>query len=146
MSLGGDLAGPGGDPSAIDPDDGSPFGRPRRTPRTVVVALLSIAFAAMIVSVLVMAIWPGSFALFAPLLCSGETPDAFVVVDRYQVVPGETTFNFTMYCVGARGEVDEIGFIRPFLLMMVTVTVVFLALALVLRGLSSRTPEEIGVR
>lgn len=131
--------------ASLDPTGGSPFGRPRRSPGVVAAGLFSIAFVGMLVSLLVMVIWPGSFTLFAPLLCSGELPDAYVVVDRSQVVPGETSFNVTMYCVGARGEADEVGFIRPFLLLLVTVTVVLAALGLVMRARSRRRTQGVSL-
>lgn len=88
------------------------------------VSLGAVLFAAFPISLIVMAIWPGSFALFAPLLCSADVPDAFVVVDSYQVRPGETAFNFTMYCVGPTGRFDEIGFFRPMAFLYTAVVVV----------------------
>lgn len=128
------------DVAVHDPGDpsGSPFDRGRRPrlaglPRGALagVSLLGLAFSSLMIALVVMAAWPGSFSLFAPLLCSADLPDAFVVVDRYQVRPGETAFNFTMYCVGPTGRIDEIGFFRPMLLLFASVAVILTAFALV---------------
>jgi hypothetical protein len=59
------------------------------------------------------AIWPGEARLTAPLLCEADKPDAFVVVDRSNPAPGETTYSFSLYCMGSRGQTQEIGWFRP---------------------------------
>ena len=77
-------------------------------------AFAFVAFAALMTTTLVtMAIWPGEAKLTAPVFCTGETTDAFVVFDRYSAQPGETTYNYSLYCMGPRGQVDEVGFSRP---------------------------------
>ena len=77
-----------------------------------------------------MAIWPGEVALTAPLLCDDARPDAYVVRDTYNVRPGETSMTFTMYCVGPRGDYDEIGTFQPFLVLWAAHTMILAAVAL----------------
>ncbi|MDY7101765.1 MAG: hypothetical protein S0880_11310 [Actinomycetota bacterium] len=73
-----------------------------------------VAFCAVMLTVIVtIGIWPGELKLTAPLLCSDTQPDAFVVADTYSIRPGETTTNFTMYCMGPRGDTTDVGFLRP---------------------------------
>jgi hypothetical protein len=59
------------------------------------------------------AIWPGEAKLTAPLFCEDDKPDPFVVVDRSNPAPGETTYNFSLHCMGSRGQTQEIGWFRP---------------------------------
>jgi len=77
-------------------------------------ALGVLAFAAFMTTIIVtIGIWPGEAKLTAPLYCSSDMPDAYVVVDSYSVQPGETSYNFSLYCMGPKGEIDEIGFFWP---------------------------------
>jgi hypothetical protein len=62
-------------------------------------------------------IWPGEAKLTAPLFCGDDTPDPFVVVDSHSVQPGETSYNFSLYCMGPRGQTEEVGFLRPSLVL-----------------------------
>ena len=64
-------------------------------------------------------IWPGEAKLTAPLFCDEEHPDPFVVSDTYNPAPGETVTNFTMYCVGPRGQTRDVGFFGPFVALSV---------------------------
>lgn len=91
--------------------------------------LLFTAF--MMTCIVTIGIWPGEAKLTAPLYCSDEKPDAFVVVDSYSTSPGETSYNFSLYCMGPRGEVDEIGFFWP----CVVLTTAHGALVLLIVGL-----------
>lgn len=76
--------------------------------------LFGLAFAAMMITTIVaVGIWPGEAKLTAPLFCDEDHPDAFVVSDTY-TSGGETTTNFTMYCVGPRGQARDVGFFGPF--------------------------------
>jgi hypothetical protein len=62
-----------------------------------------LGFVAFMTTVLLtVTIWPGEAKLTAPLFCGDDTPEAFVVVDRYSVQPGETSYNFSLYA-WARG-------------------------------------------
>jgi len=84
--------------------------------RTIIVLVLVaiVAFFALMTTIVVTgAIWPGEARLTAPLFCPDDEPDAFVVVDRYDRQPGETAYDFSLYCMGARGQTEEIGWFRP---------------------------------
>lgn len=75
---------------------------------------IALFVASMMTVIIAVAIWPGEAKLTAPLLCPDDQPDAFVVADTTQVQPGESTTNFTMYCMGERGDVTDRGFALPF--------------------------------
>lgn len=81
------------------------------------------------------AIWPGEMKLVAPLFCSDAQPDAFVVTDTYSVQPGETTTNFTLYCMGPRGDATDKGFLLPFLVVSALNGTVLMTALLVLSKL-----------
>ena len=99
------------------------------------VGLGVLAFAAVMTTViLAVGIWPGEAKLTAPLLCPDDQPDAFVVSDTYSVQPGETTTNFTLYCMGERGQHTEVGFFVPFLLLTVLHGAIILALVVLFAG------------
>jgi hypothetical protein len=68
---------------------------------------------AIIVAVLVMVIYPGAFRLTAPVLCPDDQPDAFVVRYSSASSDGETSTNFTMFCMDERGEFTEVGSWKP---------------------------------
>lgn len=97
-----------------------------------------LAFVAGILTLIVTAIWPGEAKLTAPLFCPDDTPDAFVVVDSHSDGTGETSYNFTLYCMGSRGEVVSQGWSGPFFLLMAAhaalIVVVPLGLLLLLRA------------
>lgn len=82
--------------------------------------VLLFAFVGVVGSCLItLAIWPGQLELLAPILCSDAQPDAFVVADTTNPTPGETATNFTLYCMGPRGDSTDVGFLRPFLMISV---------------------------
>jgi hypothetical protein len=100
-----------------------------------------LAFAAVMTTcILTIGIWPGEAKLTAPLLCPDDRPDAFVVADTYSVRPGETSTNFTLYCMGPRGETTEVGFFVPFLLLTLLHGAIILGLVFLLgaRGAARR--------
>lgn len=74
------------------------------------------------------AIWPGEAKLTAPLFCEDDKPDAFVVVDRSNPAPGETTYDFSLYCMGRRGQTQEIGWLRPSVVLTTGHAVLIVAL------------------
>lgn len=113
-------------PSPFAASEPSPFEPPRRRSRGMglVIAAISVMLTALPLALVLAVIWPGVLTLFSPLLCSSDLPDAFVVVDTFQVRPGETDFVFTMYCVGPTGAVDDVGWFRPMALLTVTVAVI----------------------
>jgi hypothetical protein len=109
-----------------------------QNPITGVLALLFVfAFVGVIGScVITIAIWPGQLKLLAPVFCSDEQSDAFVVADTYSPRPGETVTNFSLYCMGERGDSTDQGFLFPFLLISVVNGIAIFAIVLVLGALS----------
>lgn len=116
--------------------------------RTTIGALF---LAMMMTIVIAVAIWPGEMKLLAPLFCTDAQPDAFVVTDSYQVRPGETSYNFSMYCMGPRGDVTSIGVWKPYgTLFLIHLVIAFGLIALLGRsstagpstGAASRRPRS----
>ena len=107
---------------------------PRRGPSGLLGAVLLIGvllFTSLMVTIVVsMAIWPGEAKLTAPVFCDEARPDAYVVRDTYNVRPGETSMNFTLYCLGERGDFEEVGWMAPTLVLWAGHTVVLLALVI----------------
>lgn len=80
------------------------------------VLLFGVVIGGLIAScAITLGIWPGELKLLAPFFCTDAQPDAFVVSDTYSPQPGETVTNFTMYCMGPRGDATDVGFLKPFL-------------------------------
>ncbi len=78
----------------------------------------ALGFVAFMTTVLLtVTVRPGEAKLTAPLFCGDDTPDPFVVVDSHSVQPGETSYNFSLYCMGPRGQTEEVGFLRPSLVL-----------------------------
>lgn len=96
-----------------------------------VVVLLILAVAAITVSSVGMAIWPGAMKLTAPVLCSSEQPDPFVVRTTTTSSEGTST-SFSMFCMGDRGDFTEIGTWEPFALLFLSTWGAFAALTLLL--------------
>jgi hypothetical protein len=95
------------------------------------------AFVSVMTTVIVtVGIWPGEAKLLAPVLCPDDQPDAFVVADTTSVRPGETSTNFTLYCMGDQGQHTDQGFGIPFLLLTVAHAALWAAV-IVLFGLSA---------
>ena len=114
----------------------------------VALALAVLVFASGMATILTtMAIWPGEAKLTAPLFCEDGKPDAFVVVDRSNPAPGETTYNFSLYCMGARGETQEIGWFRPSAVLTLGHAVLYVALVggvvLLVRSRARRRPRAV---
>ncbi|MGI9645561.1 MAG: hypothetical protein ACR2O6_09665 [Ilumatobacteraceae bacterium] len=114
----------------------------------VLASLFALLFAgSMITILLAVAIWPGEVKLVAPLFCSDNQPDAFIVTDTYSVQPGETSTNFTLYCMGPSGDATDHGYFLPFLATMtlnMAILVLLIVLARVigrLRTRRTRAPE-----
>jgi hypothetical protein len=104
--------------------------RPRRpTSRlgSAFVALLAAIFGGVMLTCAVsIGIWPGEAKLLEPLLCTDARPDAIVVYDTYSPQPGETVTNFSLYCMGPRGDVTDHGWAKVFLLLSAFHTLIFL--------------------
>lgn len=58
-------------------------------------------------------VFPGALKWAAGSVCDADKPDTLVVRDNYQTEPGETSTNFTLYCIGPRGETQDAGFAKP---------------------------------
>jgi hypothetical protein len=111
--------------------------------------LLSAVFVGLMLTVVVaVAIWPGEMKLLAPLFCSDAQPDAFVVADRYQVTPGETSYNFSLYCMGPRGDVTNVGVWKPYatLFAIHTAAVLLIFMWPSRRGASARRERAAAAR
>ncbi len=82
-----------------------------------VIAVFALTLAALTLSsVITVAIWPGELKLTAPLFCEDDQPETFVVSDT-ETSGGETTTNYTLYCVGPRGDATDAGFFGPFMVV-----------------------------
>jgi hypothetical protein len=102
-------------------------------------------FGSMATILIAVAIWPGEVKLVAPLFCTDAQPDAFVVSDTYSTQPGETTTNFTLYCMGPGGDATDHGYFLPFLATMALNTVLIVLLVVVasiIGRLRRRAPKE----
>jgi hypothetical protein len=110
--------------------------------------ILVVVGGLLVSSVLTVAIWPGQVKLVAPFFCTDAQPDAFVVADTYNVRPGETATNFSLYCMGPRGDATDHGFMKPFLLtamlngIVLTVVLVLLSTWFGRRRRAKITPLE----
>jgi hypothetical protein len=94
--------------------------RPIRSDRSwignIVGSLVLIVVGGLLLScLLTIGIWPGEVKLVAPLFCTDAQPDPFVVADTYSPQPGETVTNFSLYCMGPRGDATDHGFLWPFM-------------------------------
>ena len=95
-------------------------GRVTRSLGRLLTLLLVFAFVGVIGScAITIGIWPGQIKLLAPVFCTDAQPDPFVVADTYSPRPGETVTNFSLYCMGPRGDSTDHGFAKPFLLISV---------------------------
>ena len=102
----------------------------------LIALVIAFAFIGIVSSCLItIAIWPGQIKLLAPLFCTEAQPDAFVVSDTYSPQPGETVTDFSLHCMGERGDSTDHGFLRPFLLISVVNGVAVVALCFVILGL-----------
>ncbi|MGW5453930.1 hypothetical protein [Nocardia sp. NPDC003979] len=83
--------------------------------RAFMIAAVSTAVgAAFLTLALTVGVWPGEAKLTAPLFCSAPATDPLVVADKFYDGEG-TSINYTLYCVGARGELTDEGFALPLL-------------------------------
>ncbi len=83
----------------------------------VVAAGIVLALATAFSLIIPIALWPGEMKLVASYVCTNDQPDAMVVSDTTNVRPGETYTQFTMYCVGERGDYTDAGLRRPLTLL-----------------------------
>jgi hypothetical protein len=99
----------------------------------VALLLLGIlAFASLMLTILLaLAIWPGEAKLTASMFCDEAHPDAFVVSDTQSYRPGETSTNFTLYCLGPSGEAVNAGWMGPFMALWAAHALVIVGLIIV---------------
>ncbi|MFD0360166.1 hypothetical protein ACFQZZ_01735 [Nocardia sp. GCM10030253] len=109
--------------------------------RKLAVLFASIAVStAMLGCVLTIAIWPGEAKLTAPLFCEDPYNQPMVVSDTFVDSEGTGT-NFTLYCVGDRGEFTDEGFLLPWLAVWAAHTLIVFVLALLIAAATRRRPE-----
>ena len=95
----------------------------------IAVSAAGLLFCSVTLTILLaVAVWPGEAKLAAHVLCPADQPDAYVVADSYSSQPGETTTNYTLYCLGERGRFTDVGFLKPFLVLWGLHTVILLVL------------------
>ncbi|WP_280380350.1 hypothetical protein [Nocardia wallacei] len=80
-------------------------------------------------SILLSVAWPGEIALTAPLFCADSYREPIVVSDTFHDSEGTST-NFTLHCVGDRGELTDEGFMLPWLTLVAAHTALALLLTL----------------
>lgn len=97
----------------------------------VLVAGIVLALVSAFSLIIPIALWPGEMKLVASYVCTDDQPDAMVVSDSTNVRPGETYTQFTMYCVGERGDYTDAGLRRPLTLLAVAHFVVLVVLVIV---------------
>ena len=82
----------------------------------IVAALVSLAIADIVLVSVGSALFPGSMKWTAPVLCPDEQPDAFVI--RITETDSEgTSYSFSLFCMGERGDFTEAGTWRPLWLL-----------------------------
>ncbi|WP_280360870.1 hypothetical protein [Nocardia wallacei] len=79
-------------------------------------------------SILLSVIWPGEIELTAPLFCADPYRDPIVVSDTFHDSEGTST-NFTLHCVGDRGELTDEGFMFPWLTLVAAHTALIVLIA-----------------
>ncbi len=107
------------------------LGRPRRAVGGIIALAVLLPLVLTFTFLLPLVIWPGQIKLLAPFFCDDAQPDAFVVSDTYNPRPGETTTNFTLYCMGPNGDATDVGYFGPFLATMALNVGIILVLVIV---------------
>ncbi len=87
-------------------------------------------FIALMIAILLMAIYPESLGFGAPWLCPEDRPDPFVISYTTQTSDGTSTSS-TLYCMGERGEFVEVGTWKPLLYLFGFVYAITLGLFLI---------------
>ncbi|PXX70979.1 hypothetical protein DFR70_101400 [Nocardia tenerifensis] len=91
--------------------------------------------------VLPVAIWPGEARLTAPLFCSAPYTEPIVVSDTVHDSEGQST-NFSMYCVGERGQYTEEGFLLPWLALWALHSAIVIGVVIVVRAWGRWRPDR----
>lgn len=84
----------------------------------LVVALIAVAGLVAFLVLMGSLIYPGAMEWTAGSVCPADQQDTLVVRDTYQTEPGETSTNFTLYCIGARGQFTDAGFAEPLAILI----------------------------
>lgn len=114
---------------------------PRRPRRILATLAVNLAATAILGCVLPVAIWPGEAKLTAPLFCDAPYTEPIVVSDTFHDSEGQST-NYSMYCVGDRGQYTEVGFLRPWLALWVLHTALVIVVVIVARAWRPTRPPE----
>jgi hypothetical protein len=93
----------------------------------VVAMLLGLAVADIVLVSVGGAIYPGSMKWTAPVLCPDDQPDAFVIRTTETDSEG-TSYSFSLFCMGERGDFSEAGSWRPLGYLFLFTYVAFIAL------------------
>ena len=96
--------------------------------------LLALGIGSAIMAFLVLMgslVYPGAMEWTAPWTCPDDQQDTIVVRDTYQTEPGETSTNFTLYCLGERGDFTDAGFGKPMLVLIVFGVIALVAFVVV---------------
>ena len=97
------------------------------------IGLIVLGVAAITVSSVGIAIWPGSMKLTAATLCPSEQPDPFVVRTTTTDSEGTST-SFSLFCMGERGDFTEVGSGKPLGLLFLYTWGAFVAVTVLLLG------------
>ncbi|MEV6426192.1 hypothetical protein [Nocardia sp. NPDC051463] len=100
---------------------------------------------ALVGCLLPIAIWPGEAKLTAPLFCTAPYTEPMVVSDTFVDSEGTGT-NFTLYCVGDRGQSTDEGFLLPWLALWAAHTVLVGVVALLIAASHRGRPEGFDAR
>lgn len=92
-------------------------------------------------SILLSVIWPGEIELTAPLFCADPYREPIVVSDTFHDSEGTST-NFTLFCVGDRGELTDEGFMFPWLTLVAAHTALAALLTFSVAAARRVTTEE----
>jgi hypothetical protein len=95
------------------------------------VGLIVLGIAAITVSSVGIAIWPGSMKLTASTLCPADQPDPFVVRTTTTDSEGTST-SFSLFCMGDRGDFTEVGSAQPLGLLFLYTWAGFTAITVLL--------------
>ncbi|WP_433654073.1 hypothetical protein ACQPW1_25735 [Nocardia sp. CA-128927] len=114
---------------------------PRRSPRILATLAVILAGTAILGCVLPIAIWPGEAKLTAPLFCAVPYTEPIVVSDTFHDSEGQST-NYSMYCVGDRGQYTEVGFARPWFALWALHTALVIVLVIMVRAWAWWRPAQ----
>jgi hypothetical protein len=89
-----------------------------------------LVFCGVMLTGLTVGIWPGELRLTAPIVCPEDKTDAYVVVDSNHIPPNKTADDFEFYCMGPRGNFENVGFGAPLFILSVFHTGLLLIIAM----------------